>query len=266
MQSCLVCVFYLPHQWCIAELCCRFLFLSPIFHCKCADYLLCGRPLRTLEPLNKGPVWVHRQQWLLLLLQGKKALCGVLYTFFCREKGKGGELLACCVQLTSCFQLYEWCLACVFSRVNVEGCLLVFFYTQSLSRGGRPVIVQNDHAGAALPPSKCALGAAGACAARAFAELVHYLFQSDLSGMQFRKTVITSTIVLLRVGHTLNRRLSCTAWSLSRCSRPADRPPLLQLPEIGRKTAGLRCNKQCGGSEHRVFCYVGAANKQKTFI
>lgn len=44
-------------------------------------------------------------------------------------------------------------------------------------------------------------------------------------------------------------------------SRPAS--SLSQLPEIGRKTAGLRCNKQCGGSEHRVFCYVGAAKKQK---
>lgn len=112
---------------------------------------------------------------------GKESIvCGVLYTFFFlsrkRKGGERGELLACCVQLTSCFQLYEWCLACVFSRVNVEGRLLVFFYTQTLSRGGRPVIVQNDHAGAALPPSKCALGAAGACAARAFAELVCYLF------------------------------------------------------------------------------------------
>lgn len=83
-----------------------------------------------------------------------------LFFFFSRGKrkaGERGELLACCVQLSSCFQLYEWCLACVFSRVNVKGRLLVFFYTQTLSRGGRPVIVQNDHAGTALPPSECAL-------------------------------------------------------------------------------------------------------------
>lgn len=180
MQSCLVCVFYLPHQWCIAELCCRFLFLSPIFHCKCTDYLLCGRPLRTLEPLSKGPCGFTANNGCPRSCRERKhcVWCSLHFFFLSRKRkgGERGELLACCVQLTSCFQLYEWCLACVFSRVNVEGRLLVFFYTQTLSRGGRPVIVQNDHAGAALPPSKCALGAAGACAARAFAELVCYLF------------------------------------------------------------------------------------------
>lgn len=109
--------------------------------------------------IKQGPVWVHRQQWLLSPA-GKESVVWCSHFFFSREKrkaGERGELLACCVQLSSCFQLYEWCLACVFSRVNVKGRLLVFFYTQTLSRGGRPVIVQNDHAGTALPPSECAL-------------------------------------------------------------------------------------------------------------
>lgn len=135
-----------------------FRFSSPVFRCQCTNYVLCGRPLRTLQPLSKGPCGFTANNGCFLL-RGKKVLYGV-HIFFSREKrkaGERGELLACCVQLSSCFQLYEWCLACVFSRVNVKGRLLVFFYMQTLSRGGRPVIVQNDHAGTALPPSECAL-------------------------------------------------------------------------------------------------------------